>query len=288
MKIGIALPNAVPGAPGSAITAWSRRAEERGFDSLAVIDRVVYDSTESLIALALAAAVTERVELVTNVLIAPQHGTALLAKQAASIDQASAGRLTLGLGVGLREDDFAACEVPFAARGARLDRQVEELREIWRGSRGIGPAPAQSGGPRLLFGGDAALAGRRAARHDGGWTMMVGTPDQFAAGVETVRAAWQEHGRTGRPRTMAIFYAALGSDAREVADHAICGYYAWLGADVASWISTTAAVDEDTLAQRIEEFSSAGADEIVIAPCSADPTQLERIADVALRSPAFV
>lgn len=288
MKIGVALPNAVPGAPGNAITTWSRRAEEHGFDSLAVIDRVVYDSTESLIALALAAAVTERVELVTNVLIAPQHGTALLAKQAASIDRASGGRLTLGVGVGLRQDDFAACEVPFRTRGARLDRQVEQLREIWNGCRGIGPAPARPGGPRLLFGGDAALAGRRAALHGGGWTMMVGTADQFASGVETVRTAWQERGRTGRPRTMAVCYAALGRDARALADRAIGAYYARLGADLAGWIASTAAIDEATLAHRIEEFSAAGADEIVIAPCSADPGQLDRIAEVALRAPALI
>ncbi|ABW16488.1 hypothetical protein Franean1_7169 [Parafrankia sp. EAN1pec] len=87
MKLGIALPNAVPGAPGDAVTTWAHRAE-----------------------------------LVTNVLIAPQHRTALLAKQAASIDRASGGRLTLGVGV--REDDFAACEIPFRSRGARLDRQL--------------------------------------------------------------------------------------------------------------------------------------------------------------------
>ncbi|SQD99581.1 MULTISPECIES: LLM class flavin-dependent oxidoreductase [unclassified Parafrankia] len=210
MKLGIALPNAVPGAPGDAVTTWARRAEECGFDSVAVIDRVVYDSVDPLVALAMAAAVTSRVELVTNVLIAPQHRTALLAKQAASIDRASGGRLTLGVGVGVRADDFAACEIPFRSRGARLDRQLDELRGIWNGEWGIGPAPARPGGPRLLIGGDAALAGPRAARHGGGWTMMVGTPDQFAAGVDTVHRAWREAGRPGTPRTMAVFYAALG------------------------------------------------------------------------------
>lgn len=286
MKLGIALPNAVPGAPGDAVTTWARRAEECGFDSVAVIDRVVYDSVDPLVALAMAAAVTSRVELVTNVLIAPQRRTALLAKQAASIDRASGGRLTLGVGVGVREDDFAACEIPFRSRGARLDRQLDELRGIWNGEWGIGPAPARPGGPRLLIGGDAALAGPRAARHGGGWTMMVGTPDQFAAGVDTVHRAWREAGRPGTPRTMAVFYAALGEDGPELAAGAIGHYYSWLGADLAGWIAGTAATDEDAVARRVEEFTAAGADEIVIAPCSAEISQLERLAGVALRTPA--
>ncbi|MEX5708131.1 LLM class flavin-dependent oxidoreductase [Parafrankia sp. FMc6] len=288
MKLGIALPNAVPGAPGDAVTTWARRAEECGFDSVAVIDRVVYDSVDPLVALAMAAAVTSRVELVTNVLIAPQHRTALLAKQAASIDRASGGRLTLGVGVGVREDDFAACEIPFRSRGARLDRQLDELRGIWNGEWGIGPAPARPGGPRLLIGGDAALAGPRAARHGGGWTMMVGTPEQFAAGVDTVHRAWREAGRPGTPRTMAVFYAALGEDGPELAAGAIGHYCSWLGADLAGWIAGTAATDEAAVARRVEEFTAAGADEIVIAPCSAEISQLERLAGVALRTPAAV
>ena len=288
MKIGIGLPNVVPGATGDDLIHWSRRAEELGFDALAVIDRVVYDSVEPLVTLAAAAAVTERVELVTNVLIAPQHGTALLAKQAASIDRISGGRLTLGVGVGLRADDFAACERRMSERGARLDAQLPELRAIWRGERGIGPAPARRSGPGLLVGGDASIAGPRAARHGDGWTMMVGTPEQFAAGAETVRAAWRAAGRTDRPRLMAVFYVALGTDATRLAAESIGGYYSWLGPELAGWITGTAATDEQTVADRIAEFAAAGATDVVLLPCSADPDQLERLAGVAVRTPAPV
>jgi alkanesulfonate monooxygenase SsuD/methylene tetrahydromethanopterin reductase-like flavin-dependent oxidoreductase (luciferase family) len=283
MKIGIALPNAVPNTPGNAITHWSRRAEELGFDSLAVIDRVVYDSYEPLVALAMAAAVTDRIELVTNVLISPQHRTALLAKQAASIDRASGGRLTLGLGAGLRDDDFAACEISMRGRGARLDAQLADLHRIWNGEAGIGPTPARPGGPDLLIGGEAAIAGPRAARSGAGWTMMVGTPEQYAAGVDTVRQAWRDAGRTDSPRLMALFYAALGADAADLAATAVGGYYAWLGPDVADWITSTAATDANAVADRIAAFTAAGADEIVVLPCSSDAEQLERLADVAVR-----
>lgn len=117
---------------------------------------------------------------------------------------------------------------------------------------------------------------------------MVGTPDQFAAGVDTVHRAWREAGRPGTPRTMAVFYAALGEDGPELAAGAIGHYYSWLGADLAGWIAGTAATDEDAVARRVEEFTAAGADEIVIAPCSAEISQLERLAGVALRTPAAV
>jgi len=235
MKIGIGLPNVTPGTEGRRLVGWAQRAEELGFDSLGVIDRVVYDSYEPLLALAMAAAVTERIELVTNVVIAPLRNTGMLAKQAASLDRASGGRLTLGLALGGRDDDFVACGLPTRGRGRRLDAQLGELRRIWQDTD-IGPAPARPGGPRVLVGGDARYAGPRAARHGDGWTMMVGTPADFAAGIEVVRGCWTAAGRPGTPATMAVFYAALGDDAPHLVEKAIGGYYVWLGRATACYI----------------------------------------------------
>src|SRR3954452_3629198 len=124
MRTGLFLPNAVPGTTGRQLLDWATAAEQRGFDSLGVIDRVVYDSYEPLVALSLAAAVTERVELVTNLLISPLRNAGILAKQADSLDRASSGRLTLGLGVGLRDDDFKTCDVDIHVRGALLDEHM--------------------------------------------------------------------------------------------------------------------------------------------------------------------
>src|SRR5919109_2808184 len=113
MKIGIGLPNTIPGTPGSVLVQWARRAEERGFSTLATLDRIVYPSYESLIALAAAAAVTERIGLMTNILLGPTRNPVLLAKTCASLDQLSNGRFVLGVSVGGREDDFVATERSF-------------------------------------------------------------------------------------------------------------------------------------------------------------------------------
>ena len=206
MKVGIGLPNAVRGVNRAGIVEWAQRAERAGFASLGTLDRLVYANYESLIALAAAAAVTERIELVTDILIAPlRSNTALLAKQAATIDSLSAGRLTLGLAPGGRKDDYEASGVDFTQRGRIFDQQLEEMTAVWRGERGIGPAPRQDGRPGLLIGGRTDIAYQRAAKYADGWTIGGGTPTMISQALGKLTEAWTAAGRVGRPRTMALF-----------------------------------------------------------------------------------
>ena len=282
MDVGIGLPNAVRGVERAGIVDWARRAEQAGFSSLGTIDRLVYPSYESLITLAAAAGVTERIRLVTDILIAPlRSNTALFAKQAASIDSLSGGRLTLGLAVGGRPDDFEASGVDFHARGRIFERQLDEMAAVWKGERGIGPAPASDGRPGLLVGGYADVAFPRAARHADGWTQGGGTPDAFGEGVEKLNAAWSEAGRSGRPRAVALIYFALGDGAERAASENLGHYYAWLG-DYAGQIVASAAKDADTVKQYLSAFEAAGADEVICFPASADPGQVELLARAAL------
>jgi alkanesulfonate monooxygenase SsuD/methylene tetrahydromethanopterin reductase-like flavin-dependent oxidoreductase (luciferase family) len=116
MQIGIGLPNPVLEVPGRLLVDWARRAEERGFSSVATIDRIAYSSYDSLTTLTAAAAVTDRIGLLTNVLLEPLYNPVLLAKVTASLDQLSGGRLTLGLGVGARPDDFQLAGRSFSDR----------------------------------------------------------------------------------------------------------------------------------------------------------------------------
>jgi alkanesulfonate monooxygenase SsuD/methylene tetrahydromethanopterin reductase-like flavin-dependent oxidoreductase (luciferase family) len=282
MEVGIGLPNAVRGVDRAGIVEWSRRAEAAGFSSLGTIDRIVYSNYESMIALAAAAAVTERIGLVTDILIAPlRANTALFAKQAATIDALSGGRLTLGLAVGGRRDDYEVSEVDFHGRGQRFDRQLEQMTGIWEGKGGVGPAPASGGRPGLLIGGQSDAAFRRAARYADGWTMGGGGPDMLAGALEKLNAAWSAAGREGKPRTAALCYFALGENAEQMARDSLGHYYSFLG-DIAQRIVAGAAKDVATIRQYIAAFEAAGTDEVICFPASADPVQVDRLADAVL------
>ena len=282
MDVGIGLPNAVRGVDRAGIVDWARRAEQAGFSSLGTIDRLVYPNYESLISLAAAAAVTERVGLVTDILIAPlRQNTPLFAKQAASIDALSNGRLTRGLAVGGRPDDFEAGGVDFGKRGRIFAGQLDEMTAVWKGERGVGPAPASNGRPGLLIGGSADVAFERAAKYADGWTMGGGTPDAFAEALEKLNAAWSSAGRDGKPRTMALFYFALGENPEQQASEALGDYYAFLG-DYAQQVVASAAKDADTVKQYLAAFEQAGADEVICFPTSSDVDQVELLAEAAL------
>ena len=110
MEIGLSLPTTVPGADGRALIEFARRAEQLGFDTVTAVDRLVYDNYDSITALAAAAAVTERVTLSTSILLAAYRPSVVeLAKQLASVDRLSGGRLVLGLSSGMRAGNVVVC-----------------------------------------------------------------------------------------------------------------------------------------------------------------------------------
>jgi alkanesulfonate monooxygenase SsuD/methylene tetrahydromethanopterin reductase-like flavin-dependent oxidoreductase (luciferase family) len=287
MDIGIGLPSTVPGVDRESLLEWARRAEARGFSTLGALDRLVYPGYEALIALGAAAAVTERIRLTTDILIVPYRANAaLLAKQAATVDALSGGRLVLGVAIGARDDDYQASGVPTSGRGKRFEEMLDEMKRTWAGEeRGyagaIGPPPAQEGGPPLVIGGGSEHAYRRAVQIGDGWTMGGGTPDQFKEGSEKVKAAWSEAGREGDPRLIALCYFALGDGAREAADSDLRHYYAWLG-DLAEQIAQSAVVNPEMAQQYRDAFAQAGADELIYYPCSTDPAQVDLLAEAVL------
>lgn len=283
MEIGIGLPNAVRGVARDGIVEWARRAEAAGFSSLGTIDRLAYPNYESLIALAAAAAVTERIRLLTDILIVPFRGnTALFAKQTATLDHLSGGRLVLGLAPGGREDDYTLSGVDFHRRGRIFDEQLEALPRLWAGEGGLGPAPASPGGrPGLLIGGNNDKAFARAARHGDGWTAGGAGPEAFGQAREAVRAAWRDAGRDGEPRTMALFYFALGDDPEGAARASLGGYYSFLG-EYADMVVRGAVKDADGLRATLAAYEEAGADEVICFPASADPAQVNLLAAAVL------
>lgn len=283
MDVGIGLPSTIPGVGRDQLLEWARRAEARGFSSLGTIDRIVYDNYEPLIALAAAAAVTERIRLASSILIAPYRGNgALVAKQAASVDRLSNGRLVLGVAVGGREDDFSASGVDFKTRGRRFDEMLEQWTDVWGGKSfgtagAIGPQPPR-GRPTLIVGGSVDAAFERAARYGDGWIMGGGAPEMFREGAGKARAAWQAAGREGSPRLLSLAYFALGDRAEEAANRYLGDYYAFLG-DYSGMIVDSAAKDAATVKAYVEGFADAGCDELIVFPCDPDPGQVDLLAD---------
>jgi alkanesulfonate monooxygenase SsuD/methylene tetrahydromethanopterin reductase-like flavin-dependent oxidoreductase (luciferase family) len=232
------------------------------------------------VVLGAAAAVTERIGLMTDILISPlRTNWALYAKQAATIDNLSGGRLTLGLAVGGREDDYEASEVDFSGRGKTFDAQLEKLKELWAGDL-VGPSPVDGKRPKILIGGSSKPAFRRAAEYADGWTMGGGTPDDFKQGLASLEEAFDSAGRDEKPRTSALFYFSLGEAAEKNAEENIGDYYSFLG-DYASQVVDSAAKDADTIKGYMSAFEEAGCDEVVCFPASSDPDQVELLAEAA-------
>jgi len=287
VKIGIGLPNTTPGATGDLIVEWARRAEERGFSSLATIDRIAYPNFDSFVSLAAAAAVTERVGLFTNILLAPTRSTALLAKEAVSVDQISGGRLTLGIGVGTRPDDYELAGMRFEDRGRRFDEQIRALKAVFAGQPlpgfdgHVAPEPVRPGGPPLVMGGTADVAIERTVRECIGWTAGGAPPDVVLPYVDRVRAAWHEAGREGEPYIYALSYFGLGEEHVEASKQSILSYYAYFGGGevgFAEGIPRTAQAIVDY--QR--RYEDAGVDEFIWDPTVPDIDQVDLLADAVL------
>ena len=283
MQIGIGLPNTVLEVPGRLLVDWASRAEERGFSSLATIDRIAYPSYDSLTALTAAAAVTERIGLLTNVLLAPLYQPVHLAKVTACLDQISQGRLTLGLGVGGRSDDYQLTGRSFDDRGRRFDADLELLHRAWAGrpvagSRfPVGPATTRGRVP-LLIGGQAGLAAPRAVRWGAGFTIGGAPPEMAAGAIQEFRAAWERAGGTGRPRVVALSYFSLGEEHTEASLHNLRTYYGFLG-DWAEQVASGASRTPAAVRQTAAAFAEAGVDELVFDPTVADLDQVDRLAE---------
>lgn len=277
MDVGVGLPSMLPGTAREDVISWATTTEEAGFSTVAVLDRLVYDSWEPLVTLAVAAAVTRRVGLLSSVLLAPYRtDRAVLAKQAATVQVASGGRLTLGMAVGLRPDDYAATGADFGTRGRRLDALADELTALWAGSGPlrIGPHAA----PALAFGGQSEAAVRRAGRRGGTWIAGGGGPDRFARSLAWARGIWADQA-AAEPRTAALCYFALGDDAEHLARGYLGPYYAAAGPRFADTVIAAVPCGVDALRATVRQYRAAGCDELLLFPCSRRPDQLEALVD---------
>ncbi|WP_430784686.1 TIGR03619 family F420-dependent LLM class oxidoreductase [Actinoplanes sp. G11-F43] len=230
VKLGISLPQFRHFTPGADVVAAARAMEEIGYDSLWVFERVLVPEdqsgphglygvpglawpdrysgvTDALVTLSMAAAVTDRIELGTGVLVVPLHLPMRLARQLATLDAASGGRVLAGLGTGWSPDEFAATgAVPLTGRGRALDDFLDIAAAVWGpdpvgfatsryrvGAAEIGPKPARR--IPVLLGGAGKKALARVARRGDGWLASATTPDMVRRKLAHIRRLAEEAGR---------------------------------------------------------------------------------------------
>lgn len=289
MQIGLNLPVMVPGLDRAAVRAWCRAIDEGPFSCLAAGERYHFPNLEMQVTLAAACAWTERVPILYNVLVLPLHPEVLAAKQVASLDVLSGGRVRLAVGVGAREEDFRGLGVTYDnKRLSTLERRVERMRRMWAGEkafpealRPVEPAPLRPGGPEILAGSLAPSAIRRAARWADGICGFSFTlePNEVGVQFETARAAWREADRPSPPKLVTGCWFALGPDPRAQMDEYLRRYLAFFGG-MEEYLIPAVPVGAAALRDQIRRARDLGADELVLAPTTADPDEVARLADV--------
>ncbi|GGJ58715.1 LLM class flavin-dependent oxidoreductase [Streptomyces brasiliensis] len=284
MKIGIGLPNQIRDVRPDVIPAWARASEEAGFSSIASLGRIAYPGVMDTVALAVAAGATSSVGLISTLLLGPVWPAVLLAKEIAGIDAVSGGRLTLGLGLGGRPDDFVVEGLGPRGTGKRLDRDIETYRSVWRGE--IPPGcdnPAVPDGTRevpLLFGGMAQASFDRVARAGRGYIGPAAAPALVGPAFDHARTVWKAAGREGTPYLVALGYFALGDEDRGRAG--VYDYYGSAGSDGARARADEVCGGVDAVRATVKAYEELGVDELILNPSVDDLDEVARLADAVL------
>lgn len=220
----------------------------------------------------------------TDILLAATRNPVLLAKQAATLDQISGGRFVLGIGAGIREDDFALTGFDYHTRGRRLDEALELMHRAWRGDPVSGsplpitPRPINGHSVPMTFGGYADRAIARGAKYGIGYTLGGATPDRLKTMMEKFTAAWHAAARQGKPDFRALTYYAFGSNTAAEGEANIRAYYGEFGARV--WqaaVKTPAEAKE-----RVQAFEAVGCDELLFFMTAPSVEQAELLAKAVL------
>ena len=289
MDIAMTMPTMVPHGRTESLD-WIRGIDEGPWSSLAVPERVTYPSHSWIVELSAAAALTNRVRLWTTIIVLPAHDAVDVAKQLASVDQLSGGRLTVGIGVGGREHDYRAISGSYDRRWSRMDEQVAVMKRIWNGeppfegADPVGPPPVQAGGPPFVAGAMGPKSLARAAKWatgvDAGSTVFGIDPAATEAAFTRIREAWAAEGRTDAPHISASLWYALGDGAQERLYDYGYSYMKIFGEEVGTMMaSMLTTFTPESLTTAVATLESLGCDELFLVPTTADVTELARTRD---------
>jgi alkanesulfonate monooxygenase SsuD/methylene tetrahydromethanopterin reductase-like flavin-dependent oxidoreductase (luciferase family) len=286
MEISMTVPTMIGGLDRATVLEWFRRIDDGPYATLALGERIAYPNLELFTTLAAAAAATERVGLMATVVVLPAHPAIEVAKMAATIDVLSGGRLTLGVGVGGRDEDYRALQAPFARRHQRLDDQVVAMRRVWQGlepmvdMHPVGPPPVRPEGIPLYSGALGPKAIARSAHWAEGIAGFVLDPltEDVDRTFRAIEGAWTAAGRSTRPRHVTSFWYALGDDGPERLRAYARRYLGIFGAELADAMAAACSVSSvEALRAALERLDAASCDEVLLVPTSADPSELDAV-----------
>jgi alkanesulfonate monooxygenase SsuD/methylene tetrahydromethanopterin reductase-like flavin-dependent oxidoreductase (luciferase family) len=288
MRVGVWMPNAMPfGLERRFFLDWVRLADEAGFDTLGTVDRPNYDMWDPLVSLAAAAAVTEQIRLTTTTLPLPNRNEVLVAKQAAVIDQLSGGRLTLGVSLGRRPDDYEVFGATLEHRVTRFRRQIARIRQVWADARQsdqahgvLGPPPVQDPGPSIWIGATTERGRQRAVELADGFIFGgAARPSTIAPAIKSMRPRTTEAGKTDF-RFNAVAYIAIGGE-RELAEAVahLERYYPVLPAPAEQAIHHGPI---DHIKEVVAEYAACGLDLLVLLPEVRSLRQLDLLSEQVL------
>jgi alkanesulfonate monooxygenase SsuD/methylene tetrahydromethanopterin reductase-like flavin-dependent oxidoreductase (luciferase family) len=293
MKIGMTLPVTEPGWDREVVLEWARRIEAGPFHSLALGERNAFPTPDIIALMGACAALTERVKIVASVAVVTMHDPVLLAKQYATIDMISGGRLVLGVGMGGRVEDYTAIGADLARRRiAGLEETVKTMRRVWAGEkvvpgvlRPVEPFPVQAGGPKILAGvlGPKGLA-NAAKWADGISGMAMGaTAEEAKTAFDFAQECWREAGRSERPilNTASWFAVGEGDAPREQVRAHLHRYFNWMP-DVRDAMAASLGFvgNAQALRDMLKSMEDVGTDEFQLIPTTIDPDEVDRIADI--------
>ena len=288
MRIGWSLPTMIAGIDGPTVIEWCRRIEADGYSSIGFGERIAYQNLEIFSVLSAAAAVTERVRLMSTIVVLPMHSETWVAKQSATLDVLSGGRYTLGVGVGGRNEDYRALGSPFDHRFDRLDAQVARIRSLWSQEPPapdldpVGPRPVQADLP-ILSGAMGPKSIQRSARWADGIAGFEMDPSADALGrsAAAMTEAWDAAGRDRAPYRMTSFWCALGDDAESQLRTYAARYLSVFGPEFAEALAASCtAAGPDAIRRAVDDARAAGFDEIQLVPTTTDIAELDRMAEV--------
>ncbi len=289
MKIGLCLPYMKKDYDRDTILEWFRRVDQGPFSSLSCGERITGYTYEMRVLLSAAAAVTENVRIVTTLYVLPMHSAVWAAKEIATLDQLSAGRVTVTVGVGGRVNDYRAVGASFKKRHQRMDDQVLEMKRIWAGEPPfegcdpVGPTPFQDGGPPILAGSMGPKSIARAAKWADGLYgfAMNGEKAIIQYFKDTASNEWQQAGRQDKPYFIGGFWYSLAPNAKAELKDYVHQYMQTFGDEEARAIGDSMTRhNPDAIKAAIDDMEEIGCDELFLVPATADFAEIDRIADL--------